>query len=416
MSRLGLLFMVFLVVFAFSLQHVSGGENEEIRLWYFWGTGCPLCDAATLWLEELEESFPELAVERLEVFHDQDNLNLFKGMMEARGRKAQMVPTFILGDRVWVGFNDEIIEDILWEVEHRLETPVFGGDEGYSPPPADGRAPGRTISLGRGLTLDLSARSVLVATILIGMVDGINPCSLWVLTVLLAIILNTHTRRRIAVVGSVFLLVTATVYGLFIAGVFAVFGFVIHLAWIRYLIAFLAFGFAALNIADWVLEARDISISIPQRLRPYIYSGGRDVARPRAILPLMGITALFAAGVAIIELPCTAGFPVLWASIVADAGVGGTTFVLLLAVYLLAYLLIEIAIIASALVTMKVSKLQQSHGKDLKLVGGMVMAAIAVMLVAVPKAMETLFGSFSVVAAALLISALLLYGRSARKI
>ncbi len=416
MSRLALVLAVLLIAFAFPPQFATGWQPEDVQLWYFWGDGCPLCDTADLWLDQLEDTYPDLTVVRLEVFNDQDNLNLFKDMMEDRGRAARQVPTFILGYRVWVGFNDDIVEDILWEVEHRLETPHFGDDNGHRLPPADGGTPGRTISLGRWISWDLSARTVLASTILIGMVDGLNPCSLWVLTVLLAIILNTHTRRRIAVVGSVFLLVTAAVYGLFIAGVFAVFALIIHLAWIRYVIGLLALGFAVLSIADWFLEGKSIAISIPQRLRPYIYSGGRDVSKPRAILPLIGITALFAAGVAIIELPCTAGFPVLWTSILADAGVDGTTFILLLGVYLLAYLFIEIAIIASALITMQVSKLQQRHGKDLKLVGGMVMAAIAVMLVAVPDAMETLSGSLPVIAVALLVSSLLLYARAAQKL
>ena len=56
-----------------------------------------------------------------------------------------------------------------------------------------------------------------------------------------------------------------------------------------------------------------------------------------------------------VELPCTAGFPVVWSSLLAESGVEGIAFAGLLAVYLLVYLAIEIAILAVAIVTLRMS-------------------------------------------------------------
>jgi hypothetical protein len=50
--------------------------------------------------------------------------------------------------------------------------------------------------------IDLSRQSLLVSTLLISFVDGFNPCSIWVLTMLLAITLHSGSRKKIIIVGS----------------------------------------------------------------------------------------------------------------------------------------------------------------------------------------------------------------------
>ena len=71
--------------------------------------------------------------------------------------------------------------------------------------------------------VDLQKQSLVVSTLLIALVDGVNPCSVWVLSMLLAITLHTGSRKKVLIIGLVFLTVTAAVYALFIAGLFTVF-------------------------------------------------------------------------------------------------------------------------------------------------------------------------------------------------
>jgi hypothetical protein len=100
-----------------------------------------------------------------------------------------------------------------------------------------------------------------------------------------------------------------------------------------------------------------------------------------------------ALGIALIELPCTAGFPVLWSNLVASHGVGALEFTLLLALYLVIYLLDELLVFGTAVLTLKASRLEEKHGRVLKLAGGMVMLALALVLLLDPDRMNTLGGS-----------------------
>ena len=81
-------------------------------------------------------------------------------------------------------------------------------------------------------TVNLANKSLLVSTLLIAFLDGFNPCSIWVLSMLLAITLNTHSRKRVLVIGLVFILVTGLIYALFNGGLFTVFKVIDFLGWL----------------------------------------------------------------------------------------------------------------------------------------------------------------------------------------
>jgi hypothetical protein len=109
---------------------------------------------------------------------------------------------------------------------------------------------------------------------------------------------------------------------------------------------------------------------------------------------------VLAGGVALVELPCTAGFPVIWSDLVNAAGVSGPEFAALLGIYLSVYLLDELVVFGAAIITMRATRLEERHGRALKLVGGMLMIAIGITIVTVPDALDTVGGLLAVFAAA----------------
>ena len=362
----------------------------EAVLWYFWRDHCHFCSLSEAWLDELAVRHPQLCIRKVEVVRDVAGRELFMTMMKDRGRQATSVPAFILEDTVWVGYSQVLLEDIEASVKAGLSSTV---SERLS---ARGR-----LDLGPLGVFDMSDQPMVAATILIAFVDGFNPCSLWVLSVLLAMILGVRSRSRIAAVGLTFLVVTAAIYGLFIVGLFTAFTYASHLGWIQVVVGLLALFFGIVNVKDFFAFKRGISFSIPDRFKPRIYKGGRAIREDRPLWLTLVITVLLAGGVALIELPCTAGFPVVWTTLATEAGLGATAFFGLLVIYLLVYLCVELAIVAGAVITMRTSRMQEKHGRNLKLVGGMVMIALAVVILVDPTIMEHLPGSLLVISVAL---------------
>ena len=403
-GRLKVLIVLTVIILFIPSKAAGKDYSNEVELWFFWGDGCDLCEDAACWLDEMQSNYPDMVIKRKEVWFDQEEQKRYIGMMEERGMTASWVPGFILNEKVWEGFNENIAFEIEAKVEEHFNFIVYGKTltgEGFR---------GSIISLGPLGSFDIHVHSLITSTLLIALIDGFNPCSLWVITVLLAMILHTKSRGRIAAVGVVFLLVTAMVYGIFITGLFSAFTAATQIGKIRIGVASLALVIAVVNIKDFFFFRKGLSLSVPDRFKPSIYRCGREVSKERPITLTLAITVVFAAGVAIIELPCTAGFPAVWIGLLSEMGVARSSFIALLLLYLLAYLFIEILIVLLALVTMQATRLQEVHGRNLKLISGMVMAAIAIVLLIDPSFMESLTGTLYMIGSALLFSCLIILG------
>lgn len=105
------------------LLAMPAAADDSPTLLYFGTETCPFCRTMQPFLDELEAEYPGLVVARYDV-SDQGHAAIWEREMEARGERAQGVPTAILDDQVWVGFNEAIGQEIEAAV---AETP--GVDE-----------------------------------------------------------------------------------------------------------------------------------------------------------------------------------------------------------------------------------------------------------------------------------------------
>jgi cytochrome c biogenesis protein CcdA/glutaredoxin len=257
--------------------------------------------------------------------------------------------------------------------------------------------------------VDAASMSLPALTGLIAFVDGFNPCSLWVLTFLLGIVIYSGSRKKILLIGVTFLLVTATAYGLFIVGMFGTLRYLAYLSWITFAVAGMALIFALVNIKDYFWFKQGVSFTISDKHKPKLFQRTRNLMHPgRSVPALLVGTVVLALGITLVELPCTAGFPMVWTGIITSQGVAPAYFAALLAFYLLVYLSIELVIFGSVVVSMKRSRFEEKHGRILKLIGGMIMLALAVTLVLAPDTMHSLGGTLLVFGGAIGAAALIL--------
>ncbi|MBW6465898.1 MAG: hypothetical protein K0B06_05300 [Brevefilum sp.] len=428
-------------------------QSTDVTIYIFWGEGCPYCEMARTDLQPIAEQDPRISYQDFEIYNNLENRDLFMAFAEAFGVEPRYVPTIYIGERYWEGYTVDFLaemkvyldtclrsgcEDIGNKVLTALSTsptdtptqttpaptpewtptaqaptptepettPVVGEPE-IAPTPEP--VSGQTITLPLIGTIDLSGQSLLVSTLIISFVDGFNPCSLWVLSILLSITLQTKSRKKVLIVGGVFLLTTAFLYGLFIAGVFSVLRIISFMGWIQVMVALIALGFALVNIKDYFWYKEGVSFTISDNKKPGIYQRMRGILRHSdSAWQLIGATIVFAAGIALVELSCTAGFPVIWSNILASQNVETVTFVLLLLVYMLIYLLDELGIFLVAVFTLRSTKLEEKHGRVLKLIGGVLMLTLAVVMLIDPTVMNDLTGTLIIFGIAIAATALIL--------
>lgn len=103
--------------------------NNEVNLYFFHGDGCPHCEEAQEWFDEIEEEYGDkFNLVSYEVWYNQENNDLMAAVAEARGETADGVPYIIVGNQSWSGFDESYKEDILAKIESDYSQDV---DERY---------------------------------------------------------------------------------------------------------------------------------------------------------------------------------------------------------------------------------------------------------------------------------------------
>jgi len=396
-------------------------STDPVYIYLFWGEGCPHCAKAKPFLESLAQQNPRIVLRMYEIYYVAENQAVFEAVCAAVGFEPQYVPTIIIGTHHWEGYSDQIALEIQSVVNSCMQNGCPDAGAGIVAPlptairtatprspdptaePAGDSTPTKPITLPLFGTVDLSAQSLTVSTILIALVDGFNPCSLWVLTMLLALTLHTGSRRKVLAIGLIFLTVTAAIYGLFITGLFTMFTVLSFTGWIQVAVALVALVFALVNLKDYFWYQEGLSFTISESKKPGLFQKMRALMDPDlSFWSLAGGTVVLAGGVSLVEFSCTAGFPVLWTSLLVSQHAGTAAFILLLLLYLLIYQLDELAIFGAAVYSLKASRLEEKQGRILKLIGGMLMLTLAAVMLIRPSLMNDLGSSLIIFGIALL--------------
>lgn len=422
-----LILILFLPSYARGLAETPEPEGYPVHIYLFWGDGCPHCALAKPYFESLAGKYPQVIYHSFEIYHDAANQKLFSDLATANGFEISGVPTALVGPYLMVGYSEEykpqIEEVVVLCIQNGCldagagivtDTPagqVLPAGETDVPAPTPtpaalaqnqpGRAspaqpgPGGDLSQSHLLnlpllgTVNLEEHSLTLSTVLIAFIDGFNPCSLWVLSMLMALVIHTGSRKKIILIGLIFLTVTAGIYALFIAGLFSVLRLVSFMGWVQVLVAGVALIFGVVNIKDYFWYKTGVSFTISEKQKPGIFQKIRRViASSDSIWGLAGATVVMAAGVSLVEFSCTAGFPVLWTNLLVAQNVGSGAFVALLLLYLFIYQIDELAIFGSMVITLKASRLEEKQGRILKLIGGILMLSLAVVMLINPSLMN----------------------------
>jgi thiol-disulfide isomerase/thioredoxin len=421
---LGIVLGLGLLLLPSEVQAHAPEAETKIIVYFFWGDGCPHCAAEKPFLEEMKKKYPQLEVRAFEVWYNSTNQALMEKMCTAYGFDPKAVPTTFIGKKYWIGFTDTYKKEIETAIAACTTTTCTDAGAGIIPgvavpvtqPPTPATSTNQVSETDDYFdipfvgTIDLKAQPLIVSTLLISFIDGFNPCSIWVLTMLLALTLHTGSRKKIAIIGLVFLTVTAGVYALFILGLFSLFTVVSFVGWVQVLVSIVAFFFALVNIKDYFFYKEGVSFTISDKDKPGIFSKIRRVLDASDnFWSMVGATVVLAAGVSLVEFSCTAGFPVLWTNLLASQQVTGVTFVLLLIVYLIIYQLDELVIFFSAVYTLKAQKLEEKYGRMMKLIGGTLMLTLAIVMLIDPSIMSSISSSLIVFAAAFAVAFLILW-------
>ena len=381
------------LLWAFSIAAAAA----DVDVYLFLRAGCPHCDRANAYLSAITASEPAVRLHRFDVAKDRDHLRLMVRVTESLGVASGSVPFIVIGDRAWVGYRDddttgrELSARIAQCQTHGCPDVVGALPEGRSPSPTHavprGQVP-ETLHVPWIGEIRTSNLSLPLATVVLAAIDGFNPCALWVLVFLLALLAGVRDRARMWILGGAFVAASALVY-LLILG-----------AWLNALIALgsviwlrIGIGVAAVGCGGYYLRAffREgdavCPITAPER-RQRVFARIRALVQQPDFLPALGGIVLLAFAVNVVEFFCSAGIPAVFTQLLALSALPMWQYAAYLLLYVLVFMLDDLVVLIVALRTLEITGLTMRYARWTRLVGGALLVAIGVLLVFRPQSLS----------------------------
>lgn len=412
----------FLIVFAvFLLLPVSAKADEKvINIHLFYGNGCPHCAAEEEFLSDYLKDRTDVKLYKYEIWYDSHNQELLSKVQKEMGTTNKNgVPFTVIGKKTIVGYADgvtdeqikdainyylnndyrdyageitgkvkktEVKEDIIKDeskTEDKKENKIEKADDTKDSDQTDENV---TVPvLGK---INAKKVSLPILAVVLGFVDGFNPCAMWILIFLITMLFNMKDRKKMWILGLTFILTSGIVYLMFMLAWLNLATFISKIAFIRLLIAVIALVVGLINVYKYIdsLKKKDEGCDVVDKKdRKKIMEKIISITREKKfIIALLGIMVL-AASVNIIELMCSIGIPLLFTQILAMNNLSTFSYMIYMFIYIFFFLIDDIVIFVISMVTLKVTGLSTKYTKYSHLIGGIIMLIIGLLLIIKPE-------------------------------
>jgi thiol-disulfide isomerase/thioredoxin len=393
-------FFLFLSVLI-PIFEIKAQELEKVQIDVFYSSTCPHCKEAKAFLANLDQQYAsnELVINNYNIA-EKGSVDLLKQLYpkyNIPNENYGLVPIMFVADKYFLGFNQNTGNTIknyvdgliaqCQEVEHQN---CEHNQASLNPEKIESEREFNIPFLGK---IDISGFSPLILSITVGTLDGFNACAMVALGFLLAVLVATGVRKKIILIGGVFILVSGLVYFLFISAWLNLFMFIGYQKYFQIIVAVIIIFFALAVLKDYftgvvckVCNVDPNKQDFFSKLQRKMFVRMSNLSKKEMSLGMTIIgVAIVAAGVNLVELACSFGFPLAYTKILTTYNLPTVQYYGYLLVYVLFYMIDDFLIFLVAVVTLKITKFSDKYLKVIKLISGIVLLILGLLMLFKPE-------------------------------
>lgn len=399
MNRIRKIIITALLLF---IPFVVSADEKTLRVYLFHQESCPHCKKEIQYLEELKNEYSNLDVVTYEVSQNVMNYNFMNRVIDKTGIVTNgQVPFTIIGTDYYIGFEDHVKKSIKDSIDKFLNdknsidviAKVKNGEDvsniKYNVDPKSTKV---IPILGE---IDAKKVSLPLVAIVIGAVDGFNPCAMWVLLFLIGMLFHMKDKKKMWILGITFLLTSAVMYLLIMAAWLKVALSFMTVVWLRIFIAIVALVAGLVNLNSYIKEKKrkdDGCEIVDEKKRKKMFTKIKKItSEKKFVLAIFGIIAL-AISVNLVELACSAGLPLIFTQILALNDLSTFEYMIYMLIYILFFLIDDIVVFVIAMLTLNIKGISSKYGKYSHLIGGIIMILIGILMIFKPEWLMFNFG------------------------
>ncbi|MCX8196993.1 MAG: hypothetical protein N3G80_01615 [Candidatus Micrarchaeota archaeon] len=365
-------------------QLPSSSPSNGTFYHFFYLSSCPHCH------EQMNELHPALQKEfNLTIAYHEVSMPVEKEIFESVRKSAGLsgsVPTTLVGNRTFVGYSDKTAKEIKLAVEECIKS-------GCSDPLANLSG---NLTQNQQYVFDLpilgqvdgKTASLPILAVVLGLIDGFNPCAMWVLVYLISLTMTMNDRKRIFLVVGSFVFASGVLYFLFMTAWLNAFLFVGYLRPVTVLVGTVAIVGGVLNVKQY-WESRKEGLKcevVDPKQHAKIASQAQSIATAPITLSLLFSIILLAFVVNSVEFVCSSAIPAVFTQILALQNLSALEYYFYILLYDFFFMLDDMIIFGMAAFTISGS-VGEKYAQLCKLAGGALLVLLGAILLFFPKAL-----------------------------
>ena len=353
-------------------SHGTSTAGEGYKVYFFYLPSCSHCEAQEPFNEKLESEYSQINITRYDATTPAGSALLDRMLEDLRIEDEPAFPITIFGNQV---FSWESEDTTGIAIEEALQQCLAGNC-----PPPTGEEPRHKINLPLIGEIVLSDYSLPALAVILGLVDGFNPCAMWVLVYLISLVATLRDKKRIWLIVGSFVLASGILYFLFMTVWLNLFLFIGYLKAVTIVIGLVALGGGILQVKE-VIETRGAIVCevTDEESRKKTMSKVQEiVSSPLTWGILAGIIAL-AFTVNAVEFVCSAAVPAVFTRVLSLASLTTFQYYGYILLYVFFFMLDDLVIFGTAAFALT-SSLGDRYAKYTRPVGATILIILGLLL------------------------------------
>ena len=388
-------------LFSLTLFFIAGCVSaKEITINLFYNETCPHCQAEEKFLNEYVKENSNVRVRMFEVTRNINNANLLDLVKKSIGSINNYVPYTVIGDVGLTGYSDSIKDQIIHFVDKYQnedyydlvsiveETGEVVDINNYKAEDVlkENKSDDDLIKLPIIGKVNKSKVSIPIVAIIFGSIDGFNPCAMWVLIFLVSMLISVKDKKKRIGLGLVFLIASGFVYMLFMGAWISVLS-ITQSTFVLKLVGIIAIIGSVWNFSGFIKSKNSevgCEVTDKEKRKKIMIRIKKYISEQNFIIASIGLIGL-AFSINAIEFVCSAGWPVLYAEILALHNLSSVGYFLAMLLYIIFYMLDDIIVFLIAMVTLEVTSISNKYNKYSHLIGGILMFILGILMIFAPN-------------------------------
>ena len=346
-------------------------NDEKVNIYLFYSKICPHCQKEEKYFETLKEKYQDkINIYTYEVTENKTNNEIMKSLKKELKENSQGVPFTIIGSKTFLGYDESLNERIENTIESYLDENTKT-DNTYTIP-----------ILGK---IEAKNASIILIAIILGFIDGFNPCAMWILLLLINMCISIKDKKKMLIVCLTFIITSGIIYFLSMLGI----GFILDLttiSYIRNIIAILAIVLGIYNLYTFIKTRKETGCHVVKKeKRKTIITKINNILNNKNTLLTFGGTIILATSVNLIEMACSLGFPTIFLEILSINNIHGFLKITYLLIYILFYLIDDIVVLFLSIKAFEAKGISTKYNKYVHLIGGIIMVLMGILLIFKPE-------------------------------